>query len=220
MTPFVSIAPPPGGRLMPDSSDSVEDLLARLKTGDQDAGTEIVNRFMRRLIGLARKKLDGKMLRKLDPEDVVQSVFRSYFVRQMEGEFQIRDWDNLWSLLALITARKCTNARVRFARKGRNIHLEIDPSGNDDDGGASWEALAREPTPDQAAVLTEMIDGIMTSLPERDRQIVTMSLEGKESGEIAEVIGRAERTIRRTLDNFRHRLEAAVHEPATLFPHT
>lgn len=200
--------------MMPDDVP-VEDLLARLKAGDQDAGAEIVNRYMRRLIGLARKKLDGKVLRKIDPEDVVQSVFRSYFVRQMADEFKVADWDNLWSLLALITARKCANVRVRFARKGRNVHLEMDPSGDED--APSWEALARDPTPDQAAVLTELVDGIMSRLPERDRQVVSLSLEGKDSAQIAETIGRAERTVRRTLDNFRHRLEEAVKEPATLF---
>ena len=200
---------------MIDPSIPVDELLARLKTGDQDAGTEIVNRFMRRLIGLARSKLDAKVMRKIDPEDVVQSVFRSYFVRQMEGEFQIRDWDNLWSLLALITARKCTNVRVRFGRKGRNVHLEMDAS--DSDSGPSWEALAREPTPDQAAVLTEMIERVIASLPERDRRIVSLSLEGKDASQIGEVIGRAERTVRRTLDHFRARLEEAVKEPETLF---
>lgn len=200
--------------MLPDDLQ-VDELLARLKAGDQDAGAEIVNRFMRRLIGLARKKLDGKVLRKIDPEDVVQSVFRSYFVRQMADEFKVEDWDNLWSLLALITARKCANVRVRFARKGRNVHLEMDPSGDDD--APSWEALAREPTPDQAAVLHELIEGIMTRLPERDRQVVSLSLEGKDSAQIAETIGRAERTVRRTLDNFRHKLEEAVKEPATLF---
>lgn len=202
---------------MIDPSLPVDELLARLKKGDQDAGTEIVNRFMRRLIGLARSKLDAKVLRKIDPEDVVQSVFRSYFVRQMEGEFQIRDWDNLWSLLALITARKCTNVRVRFGRKGRNVHLEMDASNSDDQSSPSWEALAREPTPDQAAVLTELIERVIASLPERDRQIVSLSLEGKDAAQIGAVIGRAERTVRRTLDHFRARLEEAVKEPETLF---
>ncbi len=202
---------------MIDPSIPVDELLARLKKGDQDAGTEIVGRFMRRLIGLARSKLDAKVLRKIDPEDVVQSVFRSYFVRQMEGEFQIRDWDNLWSLLALITARKCTNARVRFTRKGRNVHLEMDASGRDDDSSPSWEALAREPTPDQAAILTELIDRVIAGLPERERQIVSLSLEGKDAAQIGDIIGRAERTVRRTLDNFRARLEDAVKEPETLF---
>jgi RNA polymerase sigma factor (sigma-70 family) len=206
----------PWGAVMIDPSIPVDELLARLKQGDQDAGTEIVNRFMRRLIGLARSKLDAKVMRKIDPEDVVQSVFRSYFVRQMEGEFQIRDWDNLWSLLALITARKCTNVRVRFGRKGRNVHLEMDPTGGDE-SAPSWEALAREPTPAQAAVLTELIERVIASLPERDRKIVSLSLEGKDSAQIGEVIGRAERTVRRTLDHFRARLEAAVKEPETLF---
>jgi DNA-directed RNA polymerase specialized sigma24 family protein len=48
---------------------------------DEQAARENFDRFARRLIGLARTRLDRRIRQKIDPEDVVQSVFRSFFTR-------------------------------------------------------------------------------------------------------------------------------------------
>src|SRR5262249_52483816 len=152
---------------------------------------------------------------KIDAEDVVQSVFRSYFQRQQEGSVTVKDWDHLWSLLAMITVRKCTNARVHFTRKKRSANLEVTVEGGGDEALSSWQALAREPTPEEAAMLADLIQRLVGSLPERDRRIVQLSLEGQTARAIADTIDRAERTVRRTLDNFRQRLEQAVLEPSS-----
>ena len=90
---------------------SFDDLMAQLRDGRNEAAAQVFQRFANRLIVLARKQLDSKILQKVDPEDVMQSVFRSFFLRQMEDQFDVRDWDNLWSLLAMITVRKCTNVQ-------------------------------------------------------------------------------------------------------------
>ena len=62
-----------------------QDLLARLRAGDEQAAAEVFGRFAHRLVGLARQKL-GKALRgKEDPEDAVQSALRSFYVRYAAG---------------------------------------------------------------------------------------------------------------------------------------
>ena len=67
-------------------SESFDDVMGRLRAGDQSAAaTEIFQRFARRLIGLARTRLDDRVRSKVDAEDVLQSVFRSFFVRQAVG---------------------------------------------------------------------------------------------------------------------------------------
>ena len=36
----------------------------------------------------------------------MQSVFKSFFVRQGQGQFELDNWDSLWGLLVRITLRK------------------------------------------------------------------------------------------------------------------
>jgi RNA polymerase sigma-70 factor (ECF subfamily) len=64
-------------------------LMAGLRRGDPEAAREIFDRYACRLVGLAADRLPRALQAKLDPEDVVQSVFRSFFRRQQAGSYQI-----------------------------------------------------------------------------------------------------------------------------------
>lgn len=88
-------------------SPSFADLMTRLRAGDPGAAEEIFRRFANRLVSLARQRLDALVLRKLDPEDVLQSALNSFFRAHAQGRVDVRDWDSLWGLLAVITLRKC-----------------------------------------------------------------------------------------------------------------
>ena len=102
-----------------------DDLMARLNDGDDEAAAEIFNRFVRRLIFLARSRLNAQVRQKEDPEDVVQSVFRSFFTRQVEGQFEIGNWESLWAMLAVITLRKCGNRIEYFQAAKRNVQRNV-----------------------------------------------------------------------------------------------
>src|SRR5206468_8875797 len=78
-------------------------LMADLRGGRPEAAREVFDRYARRLVGLAAAKLPGFARAKLDPEDVVQSVFRTFFRRHADGQFRPEHWDALWSLLAVLT---------------------------------------------------------------------------------------------------------------------
>src|SRR5262245_57321577 len=97
------------------ASDSFNDLMARLTAGDDEAAAAVFQRYAQRLIALAHSRLDEAARHKEDPEDVVQSVLRSFFTRHRGGQFHLADWDGLWSMLALITVRKCVN-RIEYLR--------------------------------------------------------------------------------------------------------
>jgi len=47
-----------------------------------------------------------------------------------------------------------------------------------------WQAVAREPSPDEAAMFNELIDNLAQGLSERDGQILEFSLAGCEVSEI------------------------------------
>ena len=94
-----------------DAEPSSQILLEQLRAGDGRAADAIFHRFARRLVGMARGRLDGRLRQKVDPEDVVQSVFRSFFDRSARGEFDFANWEAVWGLLVLLTVRNTRVAR-------------------------------------------------------------------------------------------------------------
>ena len=65
-------------------------------------------------------------------------------------------------------------------------------------------ALAKDG--DAAVFLKMVLDEQMAGLPESNREIIRMRIEGYEIGEIAEGTGRSRRTVERVLQDFRARL--------------
>jgi RNA polymerase sigma-70 factor (ECF subfamily) len=144
----------------------------------------------------------------VDPEDVLQSVFRSFFVRQADGQFELESWDSLWSLLTILTLRKC-RYRVRLFRTARrDVRRELAPiTAAEDDSLIGWEAIAREPTPAEAALLAETVEQLFRGLDSEDRRIVELSLQGYKPAEISVQTNRAERTVYRLLERIKGKLE-------------
>jgi RNA polymerase sigma-70 factor (ECF subfamily) len=145
--------------------------------------------------------------RKVDPEDVMQSALKSFFWRHADGQFDLATWDGLWSMLVVITLRKCGHKAEHFRAGCRDIRREQAPLLTDD-SAVSWEAVAQDPTASQAALLTEAMEQIMFSLgDERERRMLELALQGYSTAEISELVDRTERTVQRVLSRVRKRLE-------------
>jgi RNA polymerase sigma-70 factor (ECF subfamily) len=186
---------------------SAADVLARLRAGEEEAATRLFRRFAHRLIGLARQHLDTRIRAKEDPEDVVQSVYKSFFVRLEKDQFEIASWDDLWSLLTVITLRKCSDRRDYFRAQRRDAACEV-PADAGDSSSANWGiAIDREPTPDEAAVLSETVEQVLRGLDSDDRAVIEMSLQGYSTQEISRQLGRTERTVQRLRQRVKQRLE-------------
>ena len=187
---------------------SFDELMARLLAGDQSAASQVFNLFTHRLIALARSRLDSQIRGKVDPEDVAQSVWRSFFLRQAEGEFDLADWNSLWGLLVVITLRKCGRQIEHFRAARRDLKREATPPHPTDSSHTGWEAVAREPTPSEAAILTETVEQLMLELrDDRERQILSLSLQGVRVSAISTQVGLTERTVERVRERVRKRLE-------------
>lgn len=182
---------------------SFDRLMTRLRAGDDAAATEVFNRFARRLIGLARSRLDHLIRQKVDPEDILQSVYKSFFSRHAHGDFQLDGWDSLWGLLTVITVRKCDYRRKYFQAACRDVGREATPDGAED----AFVAVARDPTPSEAARLAETVEQVMRELVDREKDILALSLQGYDNIEISARVGRTERTVQRVLKRVRQRLE-------------
>lgn len=188
------------------SQPSFADMIVRLRRGDETAATWIFQEFAGRLIALARQRLNAQVRQKVDPEDVMQSVWKSFFRRQADGQFDLADWDSLWALLTVLTLRKCGH-RIRHYRAAcRNVQREMPPTA-DEEARASWQAIAREPTPAEAAALADTVEELLRGLDTRDRRVVELSLQGYTVPDIADQVGVAERTVFRCLERIKGRLE-------------
>src|SRR5687767_7041763 len=92
--------------------DPVTELVRRWREGDGEAAEQLFARYSERLVRLAEWHLSHKLAGRLDGEDVVQSVFRTFFRRSAMGEFRIDSSAQIWRLLVQMTMLKaCAKGR-------------------------------------------------------------------------------------------------------------
>jgi RNA polymerase sigma factor (sigma-70 family) len=132
---------------------------------------------------------------------VVQSVYRSFFARCVVGQFECDSWRDLWSLLTVITVRKCRDRADYFLAQRRSADAEVA------DGPEPWDAVDREPTPDEALLLAETVEELLRGFDADDRAVIELSLQEYTVVEISARLGRAERTVRRLRERVRKRLQ-------------
>ena len=189
-----------------DSSASLSELVRRLRAGDDALAGEMFQRYARRLIGLARSHLDSHLRQKVDPEDVVQSVYKSFFRRLEAAQLEVLTWDNLWYLLTVMTLRKCATQAEFLHAARRDARREIPISPADQDG--SWRQIVdREPGPEEAALLTETVEKTLRDFDAEDQAVIVMTLQGYNVREISLQLKRADRSVRRLRERARKRLE-------------
>jgi RNA polymerase sigma factor (sigma-70 family) len=187
-------------------SKSFAEFVTGLDNGDDSAAQELFRRFTHQLIALARRNINAGLRHKVDPEDVVQSAYKSFFFRYGDGKMEAINWNSLWGLLTLITVRKCSERAAYHRAQRREDAREVGlAQGNE---LAPWlEPPGREPTPDEAAVLDETVEQLFALMDEQERPVLELSLQGYTTREISERLGRAERTVRLLREGIRHRLE-------------
>ena len=152
-----------------------------------------VNRFGDRLIRLAKSRLPDRLQRRIDPEDIVQSVFRSFFARHEAGQFEFSEAPDVWRLLAAITYAKIQKT-IRFhARQQRDIGRE---SYSDDCVRPTYDV---SPNASAVIMMMELLDQILEELPETHREIVRLRMESFTISEIAERMKISTRTVLRAL---------------------
>lgn len=185
---------------------SFDDLMARLRHGDDDAATTIFHRFAGRLADVARYHLDCRLRQKVDPEDVLQSAYKSFFRRQADGSLAPSDWHELWNLLTVLTIRKCIRYWERYTAARRDLRFEAAPPPADG-STFDWQFLDRNPSPQEGAMLAEAVERLLEGLESRDRDIVTLSLQGYSAREVSEQLNRPRRTVYRVLERIKKRLQ-------------
>jgi RNA polymerase sigma-70 factor, ECF subfamily len=188
------------------ADDDFAALMNGLRSGEDQAANAVFERYTRQLVALARGRLDERLAGKVDPEDLVQSAYKSFLLRQRAGQLDVGNWKSLWGLLAIITLRKLADRTAYYQTDKRDAGRELSPL--DSSRTPAWQiAIDREPSPEEAALLAEIVEALFRDLDVDERPILELSLQGYSATEISEQLGRAERSVRRLRERIRKRLE-------------
>lgn len=185
----------------------VADLVGRWRAGDQDAAAELFHRYTARLIALARTRQPAGLAHRFDPEDVVQSAYRSFFLRARDGRVEVQPGADLWQLLVAIMLHKLQHQVRRNTADRRSAAREQHFNGDDDSAGVPAHLPAEGPSPAEAAALVDELERVMRGLEPVHRQMVELRLQGYNHEEIAVQTRRSECTVRRVLKALKLQLE-------------
>lgn len=189
------------------SDDTSVDLLKRWKDGDEAAATALFDRYVNQLCGLARNRLSERMKRRVEPEDIVNSAYRSFFRKAGDDQYTLSRSGDLWKLLAAITINKLRGQVEFHTAQKRGIYTEESLATTRSTMGIGPQAIGTEPTPEDAAAVVEELETVMADLTPIQRTVFELALQNKDESEIAEAIQRSGRTVRRALAEIKDGLE-------------
>jgi RNA polymerase sigma-70 factor (ECF subfamily) len=189
-------------------------LIARCRTGDEQAADEIFRHYVEQLVGLARTRLSARLAQRVDAEDVVQSVFRSFFAGTRAGRYELQNGGDLWRLLVAITLHKLHTLYQRNTRARRDLKRDQSLSSLSERGDLTELLLAHGPSPLEATVLADEVETLMRRLTPVQRLTLEMRLQGYNLEEIALHTRRSVRTITRNLELVKNYLQEK--QPGTI----
>ncbi len=187
------------------------ELLDGLRTGDQVAATTLFHRYAKRLRQLIRAKCSVALARRLDADDIMQSVFYAFFQGASDGCYNVPAGEELWPLLLVIALNKIRTKGAFHRAAKRDVRLTC----GWDDTDALQHALGQlevdEPIPFMKLVAEEALE----RMPHHQREIVELRVAGFEVEEIAQTVGRSKRTVERLLQTCRQELGEMLAEVQT-----
>src|SRR5690348_3897222 len=201
-----------------------DDVLARLRAGDEAAFADLVDRWTPAMLRIARAYVATAQ----SAEDAVQDSWLGVIrgLPRFEGRSSLRTW--VFTILV-------NQARTRGAREARTVPLSdlgrdddtgptVDPArfqGPDDPHPGGWKTAAApvswEGRPERRLLdgeASRLIESALTMLPPRQRAVVTLrDVQGLTSEEACEVLGvtaqnqrvllhRGRAALRKTLEDY------------------
>lgn len=180
------------------------ELLLRFQAGEDAAAGEVFDRYVAKLLKLTRRRISPKLARRIDPDDVVQSAYRSFFVHARDGDYVVRRAGDLWRLLVAITFNKLYGQVEIHTAQRRDIKRE--QTHDTTDSESDFPLTDVEPSPAEAAEISEQLRVFMEQLSQIERTILERRLAGSTIEQIADDVDRSQRTVRRLLQNIREQL--------------
>jgi len=180
---------------------NIQELLARIKNGDDDAARELLTRYEPKIRLVVRRQLPRLLRSRFDSLDFLQSVWGSFFQKIRSGPNDLDEEQNLVTFLAWAARNKVIDEYRRAASQKQDIKREQRlETTRDKEGG-----VAAGDTPSQLAEAQETYERLRELLPDDRQVILELKAAGYSCREIGDRLGMSERTVQRVLENLRDR---------------
>lgn len=182
-------------------------LTGKLQEGDDVAATLLFQRFGPWLQKAVDQKIGGRLRRRVDADDIMQSAFWSFFRRTADGQYDFEHSGALCRMLLKIAENKIRKAADHHRRLRRNVERERSMD--------SGELQLSDHDFQQAALdLAETIDEIaciVDELEPRDAEFFRRKhFLGHSAGKIAAETGWSVATVKRVLSRSTERVRQRV----------
>jgi len=172
------------------AENAFEELVERVRAGDQAAAEELVRRYESKIRRVVRVKLDSRLQRHFDSMDVCQSVLASFFVRAALGQYELKTPEQVLKLLAAMARNKLVNAVQRQGRKRRDYHRV-------ETGDVDLPADA--PSPSLQVANRELLQETRRRLAADELRLLELRESGREWTDIAAEVGGTPEGLRKKL---------------------
>ena len=197
------------------SEEELSELLQQFCEGSEEAALKIVQRFTPHVRRTVRAKLPRSIRSKVDSTDLVNTLLGALLLKRTYLA-DLNDPDRILALLTKAARERVVDEYRKYVGGARNISREVRFDDGDNAKGnqagrpimASDRRLGeRTSTPSSIVAARENWERVLSSLDDRDREIVQLRKKGFTSQEIAEQLTSvSDRTVRRVLNKVMEQL--------------
>ncbi len=192
---------------MPDTADSEDLFIKRLKARDERAFNELVEVYGGRVYGLIYRMLG----RRDEAEDMAQDVFVQVFkkIDQFRGDSKLATW------VFRIAVNLCKNRTIYLARRHEAAQTELEPvaarAALTQAKGVTQGELERPDHLAEGYQVERIVQRCLGELhPEFREVLILKDVENLSYDEIAEITGLPEGTVKSRIHRARAALKASV----------
>jgi RNA polymerase sigma-70 factor (ECF subfamily) len=161
------------------------EFLRRIRTGDEQAAIELVQRYepiIRREVRL--RISDSRLNRSFESMDVCQSVLASFFARAATGQYELETSEQLVGLLTAMARNKLASLARREHRLRRDARRVV----------ATEEEVLEQvadqaQSPSEIVLKRELVERMRAALSDEERRIAELRGEGLAWDEVAQRLG-------------------------------
>ncbi len=179
---------------MNSESPSDKSLIERIRGGDDDAATALYERYADRVKWFVQSRASDQLKHQVEPEDIVQSIFKSVF-RGMESRgYEAPEGGTLWHLIAVVAIHKVRKNVSRRLAAMRDVRRTESLESLDFEQAGAFESKQ-----EMEVAVREAIE----CLSPQEQTVVNLRMQNYSVEEIAKQIGCSPRTVERRLQQVR-----------------